>query len=576
MLHKINIGGCPMMKIGEAFKKAGLISEDALATALKEQETSHARLGDIMIRHGMVTPDQAAPVLADYFRIQYVNLGEIYKDIEQDVLEAVPEDLARRFTVIPIEIKEQVLVVAIFDPLNLLAIDTLRVKTGYKIKCVVASESVIMDAIEYCYRGISNMNQHIQDFVHTELHEESSMDKEDAEALKTGANDQPVVQYVQSVIIQAVNCQASDVHLHPKQKAAELKFRIDGVLYDYDPPPKSMMPAICTRIKILSGLDISERRLPQDGRFKVTIGKNEIDIRTSFFPTIYGESIVLRLLDTSRSLVKLEEMGLPKKQFDQYKGLIGHSYGLILVTGPTGSGKTTTLYSSLNEIKTTEKNIITLEDPVEYRLPFIQQSQINSLIGFTFANGLRSILRQDPDIIMVGEIRDKETAEIAIHAALTGHLVFATLHTNDAPGAVVRLINMGVEPFLVSSALLGVVAQRLVRKICPECKADYNVDKDVLKKLKINGNISKYMKGKGCPKCLNSGYKGRQGIYELMIIDDEIRRHILDVRSASDMKGRAVENGMRTLRDMGIERIKEGTTTPEEVLRVTQEVEELE
>lgn len=562
------------MKIGEAFRKAGLISSDALENALKEQETTHDRLGDIILRNGIVTPDQAAPVLADYFNIQYVKLQDIYKDIDPDVIGQVPEELARRFTAIPIETKDQVLVIAIFDPLNLVAIDTLRIKTGYKIQCVVASENVIEDAIDYCYRGMSNMNQHIEEFIHLETDEDDLLDQEDPDKMRSGANDQPVVQYVQSLIIQAVNNAASDVHLQPKQKAAELRFRVDGVLYDYDPPPKAMLAAICTRVKILSGLDIAERRLPQDGRFKVTIGKNEIDIRTSLFPTIYGESIVLRLLDTSRPLIGLEEMGLPTESFLQYKQLINRAYGLVLVTGPTGSGKTTTLYSSLNEIKSTEKNIITLEDPVEYRLPFIQQTQINPKIGFDFATGLRSILRQDPDILMVGEIRDKETAEIAIHAALTGHLVFATLHTNDAAGAVVRLVNMGVEPFLISSALLGVVAQRLIRVICSDCQEKYEIDETTLKKLSLKKNGRTFARGKGCPKCLNSGYRGRIGIFELLVIDEEMRKIILESNSADALKARAKTNGMKTLREMGIEKVKEGITTPQEVLRVTQDVQE--
>jgi type IV pilus assembly protein PilB len=561
------------MKIGEAFKKAGLISSDALENALREQETTHDRLGDIILRNGTITPDQAAPVFADYFNTQYVNLQDFYKDIESEIIERVPEELARRFTAIPIEMKGQALVVAMFDPLNLVAIDTLRIKTGLKIKCVVASESAISDAIDYCYRGVSHMNQHIEQFIHMETKDEDSLDQRDPDKLQSGANDQPVVQYVESLIIQAANNMASDVHLQPKQKAAELRFRVDGVLYDYAPPPKTMLAAICTRIKILSGLDISERRLPQDGRFKVIIGKNEIDIRTSFFPTIYGESIVLRLLDNSRPLIGLEEMGLPEKSIKQYRQLISHSYGLVLVTGPTGSGKTSTLYSSLNEIKSTEKNIITLEDPVEYRLPFIQQCQVNPKIGFDFAKGLRSILRQDPDIIMVGEIRDKETAEIAIHAALTGHLVFATLHTNDAAGAVVRLINMGVEPFLISSALLGVVAQRLVRIICPDCRENYKVDKEILKKLSLDKVTDHFSRGKGCHKCLNSGYRGRKGIFELLVVDEEMRKIILDTHSARELKARAKANGMKTLRDMGIDKVIEGITTPQEILRVTQEVE---
>ncbi|MCK5083311.1 MAG: Flp pilus assembly complex ATPase component TadA, partial [Candidatus Omnitrophica bacterium] len=354
-----------MMKIGEVFKNAGLISPDALETALKEQETSHDRLGDIMLRNGMVTHEQMAPVLAEYFGTEHINLGEIYRDIKAEVIDAVPAELARRFSLIPINIKEQTLTVAIFDPLDLLAIDTLRIKTGYKIRCVIASGNAISDAIEYCYQGIMGMNQNIQDFVHLEIKDDESIDEEDTEKLRSGANDQPVVQYVRSLIIQAVNNHASDIHLQPKQRSAELRLRVDGVLYNYDSPPKSMLPAISTRIKILSALDISERRLPQDGRFRVTVGKSEIDVRTSFFPTIYGESIVLRLLDMSQPLIGLEQMGLSPEHFKRYKKILHHSYGLILVTGPTGSGKTTTLYSSLNEIKSTEKNIVTLEDPVE-------------------------------------------------------------------------------------------------------------------------------------------------------------------------------------------------------------------
>ncbi len=562
------------MKIGEVFKNAGLISPDALETALKEQETSHDRLGDIMLRNGMVTHEQMAPVLAEYFGTEHINLGEIYRDIKAEVIDAVPAELARRFSLIPINIKEQTLTVAIFDPLDLLAIDTLRIKTGYKIRCVIASGNAISDAIEYCYQGIMGMNQNIQDFVHLEIKDDESIDEEDTEKLRSGANDQPVVQYVRSLIIQAVNNHASDIHLQPKQRSAELRLRVDGVLYNYDSPPKSMLPAISTRIKILSALDISERRLPQDGRFRVTVGKSEIDVRTSFFPTIYGESIVLRLLDMSQPLIGLEQMGLSPEHFKRYKKILHHSYGLILVTGPTGSGKTTTLYSSLNEIKSTEKNIVTLEDPVEYRLPFIQQSQINVKIGFDFSKGLRSILRQDPDIIMVGEIRDQETAEIAIHAALTGHLVFATLHTNDAAGAVVRMINMGVEPFLISSALLGVVAQRLVRTTCPHCREEIEMDKKTLQKLSSDFQTTHFAHGTGCPKCLNSGYRGRKGIYELMVIDEETRRIILERRSADELRARAKKIGMKTLREMGIEKVKEGLTTPEEVLRVTQEVEE--
>jgi len=333
------------------------------------------------------------------------------------------------------------------------------------------------------------------------------------------------------------------------------------------------MSAIATRIKIISGLDIAERRLPQDGRFKVEVGAKTVDIRTSTFPTIYGESVVLRILDTSQPLLGIAKLGIDPREAAVLKELVHYSYGLILVTGPTGSGKTTTLYSALNEIKSEKKNIITLEDPVEYRLPFIQQSQVNPKIDFTFAKGLRSILRQDPDVIMVGEIRDKETAEIAVHAALTGHLVFSTLHTNDAIGAVVRLVNMGIEPFLIASSLLGVVAQRLIREICPECRQPYAVDKALLRKLGIDQQVTKFYKGAGCPACMSSGYKGRQGIYELFVPNSQIRRYILEKRSSEDIQQEAQKQGMRPLREACIEKLKSGITTPEEVLRVTQETE---
>jgi type II secretory ATPase GspE/PulE/Tfp pilus assembly ATPase PilB-like protein len=384
------------------------------------------------------------------------------------------------------------------------------------------------------------------------------------------AGDQPVVQYVKSLIVQGINHKASDIHLQPKQEKAELRFRVDGVLHDMDPPPKAMIAAITTRIKILAGLDIAERRIPQDGRFRVKVVKNEVDIRVSTFPSIYGESVVMRLLDTSSPLGGLEQLGLYSDDLAKYREMIRFSHGLILVTGPTGSGKTTTLYTSLNEIKSSEKNIITLEDPVEYRLPFIQQSQVNPMIGFDFARGLRSILRQDPDIIMVGEIRDKETAEIAIHASLTGHLVFSTLHTNDAAGAPVRLINMGIEPFLITSSLLGVIAQRLVRKICPHCKEERPMDEMVRNKLQLNSTIKHFYHGQGCKKCMGSGYSGRDGIYELLTPNEEVRRLILNKQSGEEIRAAGQRNGMKTLREIGIDKIKKGITTPEELVRVTQ------
>jgi len=558
------------MKIGEALTKSGLIATKDLELALEEQKKTKERLGDIVIKMGFVRSESMAPFLAVHFNLPFVNLNELYKEIKPEVIKLIPEELARRFGLIPIKLEDNKLTLAMFDPLDVVALDTIRIKTGLKTLQVVAIEKDILEAIEYCYHQSPRMQEHVEDFIELESASFSEV-SEDSEQLRIEASDPPVVQYVNSLIVKAANSSASDIHLQPKQDKAELKFRIDGVLYNIDPPPKAMLAAIITRIKILAALDIAEHRLPQDGRFKIRLGLNEVDLRTSCFPTIYGESVVIRILDTSVHLLNLDQLGFPSLDLERYRQLISYSYGLILVTGPTGSGKTTTLYATLNEIKTDKKNMITLEDPVEYRLPFVQQTQVNPVIGFDFARGLRSILRQDPDIIMVGEIRDKETAEIAIHAALTGHLVFSTLHTNDASGAAVRLVNMGVEPFLITSALLGVLAQRLVRCICPDCREEYKVSPNVLKRLSLDKDISSFYKGRGCVRCLNSGYKGRLGIFELLVPDDKIRNIILSRPSTEMVKRQARENGMTTLKESGIEKIKAGITTAEEVLQTTQE-----
>ncbi len=558
------------MRIGESLTREGLITAQELKIALTEQERTHDRLGDILLKMGYITPQKMAPFLAKYFHIPYIPLKDIYKDIKHDVIAAIPRELAHRFSTLPIDLKDKTLTVAMFDPLDLLAIDTLRLRTGFKIQYVVANEDEIIEAIEYCYQHLPRLKKHVEDFIDSETRTEQPAAVVQEEKIFE-ADDQPVVQYVRDLIVEAMTKSASDIHIQPKQERVELRLRIDGVLHPIDPPPKEMLSAITARIKIMAGLDIAERRLPQDGRFKINIGRKEIDIRTSCFPTIYGESIVMRLLDTSHPLLGLDALGFSACDLQKINSLILSSYGMILVTGPTGSGKTTTLYTALNAIKSDEKNIITLEDPVEYRLPFIQQSQVNTQIGFDFARGLRSILRQDPDVIMVGEIRDRETAEIATHAALTGHLVFTTLHTNDACGAAVRLANMGVEPYLITSSLLCVVAQRLIRTICPDCQQTYRPSRDVLEKLALDGQIKTFSRGSGCSKCFNSGYKGRVAIYELLIPDDSIRQLILQRSSADEVLALAKKGGMKTLREAGIEKLKEGITTAEELLRVTQQ-----
>ncbi|MBF0521446.1 MAG: Flp pilus assembly complex ATPase component TadA [Candidatus Omnitrophica bacterium] len=560
------------MQIGLSLVKNGLISLEQLDLILAEQQKTQERIGDIAIRLGFVNPHQLAPFIAEHFSLPFVELKKNYKAIKPEIISLIPEDLAYRFVVIPLEMENNALVLAVADPLNIVADDTLKLKTGLKIKHKVASAEDIIEAIDYCYHQLPRLKEHINHFI--ELEPQSAVEK-DFEKLRIEANDPPVVKYVHHLIVQAVNSDASDIHIQPKQDKVRLCFRVDGILYDFDPPPKSMLAGIITRIKILAGLDIAERRLPQDGRFKMVVGAVEIDVRTSCFPTIYGENIVMRILNTSSPLLGLEQLGFSQEDVVKFRELIHRPYGLILVTGPTGSGKTTTLYTALNEIKSSDKNMITLEDPVEYRLPFIQQSQMNSVIGFDFARGLRSVLRQDPDVIMVGEIRDKETAEIAIHASLTGHLVFSTLHTNDATGATVRLINMGVEPFLITSSLIGVLAQRLIRSICHNCRKEYLVNEESLERLSLDEKLHKFFKGQGCSNCLNSGYRGRSAIFELLTVNDAVRSLILKRSSSEEIKRQAQADGMKTLRESGIEKIKMGITTVSEVLRVTQEAESI-
>ncbi len=557
------------VRIGDALVAEGLLKREQVDIALASQKKSKERLGDIIIKMGFVNPEPMTRFIADYFHLPFLDLRTLYKEITPDVIHLVPEEIARRFTVLPLALKDNILTLVMFDPLDILAEDTVRIKTGMKIKRVVAFEADLHEAIDYCYNQLPQLREQVDSFMDQAVRQ--NWENESIDQLRVEASDPPVVKYVHQLVIQAVNLEASDIHILPKQGAVELKVRIDSVLCDVDPPPKSMFAAIVTRIKILAGLDISERRLPQDGRFKMDVAAHEVDLRVSCFPTIYGESIVMRILNTSIPLLGIELLGMAAEDLLEFKRAIHRPYGLILVTGPTGSGKTTTLYTSLNEIKSSERNMITLEDPVEYRLPFLQQSQVNPVIGFDFARGLRSILRQDPDIIMVGEIRDRETAEITIHASLTGHLVFSTLHTNDAAGAPVRLIDMGVEPFLLASSLIAVLAQRLVRKICPDCKKEQHVAKEVWDRVGLKEGQFKVYHGTGCPKCFNRGYKGRTALFEVLTINEEIREAITR-RSSSDMiRNKARAGGMKTLSECGLEKMKAGITTIDDVLRVTQE-----
>jgi general secretion pathway protein E len=477
----------------------------------------------------------------------------------------------KQYKFVPIGMEDGVLKIAMSDPLNEYVLDALQNFTDKSLEIYLSSEKDIMEAIEQYFGSNVQMTSIMEGMREEETDSESVDLQEDVHHLRDMAFEAPIVKLVNMLITRAVESRTSDIHIEPFEKNVKVRYRIDGALIDVESLPKRIQPAVISRIKIMSRLNIAERRLPQDGRIKLRVSGRDIDLRVSTIPTIYGESIVMRILDRGSALIVLDHLGFPEETLEKYKKLINTPYGMLLVTGPTGSGKTTTLYASLNNINSPDKKIITIEDPIEYQIEGINQIQVKPQIGLTFANGLRHIVRQDPDIIMVGEIRDIETAEIAIHSALTGHLVFSTLHTNDAPGALTRLLDMGIEGFLVSSSLIGVLAQRLVRVICPKCKEPFKPQQQMIDKLELDdGNITTY-RGAGCEECRNTGYRGRTGIFELMVIDGDIRRLVLEKASSDVIRQVAVSKGMQVLRECGLEKVKQGITTIEEVLRVSQE-----
>ena len=497
--------------------------------------------------------------------------------IDPKILALVPESLAKKHTIIPLFKTGDTLTIATADPLNVFAIDEVRIKTKSNVEPAVATETEIKDAINQYYKVGGSIEDVIKSMdVQSLVIEEGKEEKEevdDAEKLRNIAEEAPIIKLVNLIIMQAIRDKASDIHVEPEDDRLIVRYRVDGILHEQVTIPKQMQAAVLSRIKIMSDMNIATKRVPQDGRFKLNIEGNRIDMRVSALPTVYGENIVMRILETSSILIGLERLGFNEKNLENFKSLIVKPHGIILVTGPTGSGKTTTLYSALNVIDTPDKNIITVEDPVEYQLKRVRQSQINQKAGMTFANGLRSILRQDPDVIMVGEIRDLETAEISVQAALTGHLVFSTLHTNDAPSSLTRLVDMGVEPFLISSSVIAIIAQRLVRKICKDCKHSYVPSKEILDRLgaQLPKTGLKFYRGEGCKSCKNTGYKGRIGIFEMLMLDDKIRDMILTKVSSNQIKDAAQEAGMKTLREDGIEKVLDGSTTIDEVIRVTQD-----
>ena len=564
--------------LGESLAEEGIITQEQLKQAQAEEKRTGQHMRKVLVKMGLIAEEDLIAFLSSKLNLPRIELSNYL--IDPKITELIPEELARKHELIPVLKIGNRLTCAMVDPWNIFALDELHIKTNLVIEPAVATETEIKKALNEYYGAKGTMEDLIktiaEDKDRLEIKEEKKLDVKKLEGV---IQEPAVIKLVNLIIMKAIGEGASDIHIEPEEEALKTRFRVDGMLHEVPSPPKHLQSAITSRIKIMANLDIAERRVPQDGRFTIKIEGREIDVRISCVPTIYGENVVLRLLDTSTVLLGLKDMGFPNDILAGYQKLILKPHGIILVTGPTGSGKTTTLYASLAKINTIEKNIITIEDPVEYRLEGIRQIQVNPKVNLTFANGLRSILRQDPDVIMVGEIRDLETVEIAIHSALTGHLVFSTLHTNDAPSAVTRLIDMGAEAFLVSSSLIGVLAQRLVRKICPECKEEYIPTKEALQDIGFERTTNherrttktNLYRGKGCSKCMNTGYKGRIGIFELMIVDEKVRNLIIAKKSADEIRNEARSSGMVTLMEDGIGKIQAGLTTVEEVLRVTQE-----
>jgi len=561
-------------RLGELLVREKLITADQLKKAIEEQRSSGGRLGYNLSKLGYVNEKDLTIFLSKQYGIPAVDLATT--EIDPEIIKQIPQDVANKYQVIPISRTGSTLVIAMADPSNIFAIDDLKFLTGYNIDSVVASEAAIKDAIEKYYSSHEEemlLGDVLTEFDESEMeivHDEEQVDVND---LKKAVEDAPVVKLVNLILTDAIKRGASDIHVEPYEKSFRVRYRVDGVLSEVMKPPLKLKNAIVSRIKIMSSLDIAERRLPQDGRIKLKMGKDkEMDYRVSVLPTLFGEKVVMRLLDKSNLQLDMTKLGFEEKALKDFKDAIEKPWGMVLVTGPTGSGKTTTLYSALSELNKITDNISTAEDPVEFNLAGINQVQMHEAIGLNFASALRSFLRQDPDIIMVGEIRDFETAEIAVKAALTGHLVLSTLHTNDAPSTVNRLLNMGIEPFLISSATNLILAQRLARKICKECKQEIHVPPQALIDIGITPEDAKSFKcfhGKGCATCGGTGYKGRIALYEVMPLTDNLKELVLNGASSAELKRGAVKEGMKTLRMSGITKLKEGVTTIEEVVRAT-------
>ena len=537
-------------ELGQMLLIDKIITEEQLNIGLEKQRNTKKNLDDILVESGLVTAYQIAETFSRHLGIPVIKLSDY--EIKLEIIQVLPENIIRNYQIIPVKIEQNTLYVAMADPLNLIALDEIRMVSKYKISPMIAAKKEILSVIDRYFNLQQMVKQMLSDIRLDKISDETSVSR-----------------LIDTIIQAGINSRASDIHMEPQYPEMRVRFRIDGILHDIITVPKSVEQSTVSRIKVLADMDITERRRPQDGHISLKFNERDYDLRVASTSTIAGEKVVIRILDKTGMLLGLDDLGLSEKDQQALKSLIGRPYGIILVTGPTGSGKTTSLYSILSQMDTLSKNVITIEDPVEYKLEGINQVQVNPTANITFATGLRSILRQDPDVIMVGEIRDQETANIAIQAALTGHLVLSTLHTNDAPSAITRLIDMGVEPFLISSAVIGVIAQRLVRMICPKCKEEYTPDPGQLKELGLPEQEKfVFSRGRGCQYCMQTTYRGRIGIFEVMRVSDKIRELIIQRHPAAKIKEIVIEEGMNTLKDSAIEKVTKGITTVQEIKRV--------
>ncbi len=550
-----------------------LLTQEKLNTLLIKQKELNLTIHDLLIKEGIVSEEQILKTLSKHLDLPFIKITP--QEIKANIVKKVPAKIATHYNFMPLREENGVIIVALYDPLDVIVQDEIRLFLKKEIRIVLAKKDEISQAIRKYYGigadTVERMMVENQDL------EVLGKEQKSGEDIRDETIDPSVIKFVNQILVQAINDRATDIHFEPYEDEFRIRYRIDGILYNMAIPPtiKHFESSIVSRIKVMANLDIAEKRLPQDGKIKAKVGHGEFDLRISILPTPLGESVNVRILSRSSLFFGLEKLGLGEKDLEILNLIIQHPHGIILVTGPTGSGKTTTLYAALSKINSTNRKILTIEDPIEYQLKGITQMQIQPKIGLTFANGLRSMLRHDPDIMMVGEIRDLETAELAVRTALTGHLVFSTLHTNDATGAVTRLLDMGIEPYLITSSVDCIIAQRLVRIICDNCKEEYIPNKEILLELLDKETLKikkpKFFRGKGCTSCKFSGYKGRTAIYEILVIDDDIRQLIMERTPSNIIKQKAVSLGMKTLRQDGLAKILRGLSTPEEVLRVTQQ-----